>query len=115
MITESQHRPLSPIQTRVNSISNSQPTYGSKSKRTLSPSDELNQHINESKRTRSFDDDDDDDFCDLLDRRRAKQTASQNNNTTISSQSTTGNKQRKPTARKPTIRKLSASQQKTIQ
>ncbi len=72
--------------------------------------DEINQQIHEPKRTKSFDeDDDDDDLSQLIDHRRTKKILSQNSNTTISSQITIDGKQRKPTARK-----LSASQQKPI-
>jgi len=113
---ESYHRPLSPIQSQISILNNSQPVYGSKSKRTLSYLDEINQQIHEPKRTKSFDedDDDDDDLSQLIDHRRTKKILSQNSNTTISSQITIDDKQRKPTVRKPTARKLSASQQKPI-
>jgi len=87
--------------------------------------DETNQQIHEPKRTKSFDEeeDDDDDLSQLIDHRRTKQISSQNSsitissqnsNTTISSQITIDGKQRKPTVRKPTARKLSATQQKPI-
>jgi hypothetical protein len=109
---------LSPIQSRVSLISNSQPTYRSKAKRALSPFDETNQQIHESKRPKSFDEDDDDDddneLSQFLDHRRTKQYSSQHNNTTMSSQTTNDSKQRKATARKPTARKLNTSQQQPI-
>jgi hypothetical protein len=104
---------LSPIQSRVSLISNSQPTYRSKAKRALSPFDETNQQIHESKRPKSFDEDDDDDddneLSQFLDHRRTK-----HNNTTMSSQTTNDSNQRKATARKPTARKLNTSQQQPI-
>jgi hypothetical protein len=107
-IEESYHRPLSPIR----NLNNSQPVYGSKYKRTLSPSDETNQQIHESKRTKSFDDDDDDDneLSELLDWRRTKQVLSQNSTL---SQVTNNDEQKKPTVRKPTVRKLSNNQRKS--
>ncbi len=113
-LEESSHRPLSPIQSQITILSNSQSIYGSKSKRTLSPLDETNQQIHESKRTKSFNDDDDDELSQFLDHRREKQNSSQKTNTTISSQSTIDGEQRKPTVRKPTVRNLTGSQQKPI-
>jgi hypothetical protein len=102
-LEDSHHRPLSPIQSI---LSNSQPVYGSKYKRTLSPLDETNQQSHGSKRTKSFDEEDDDEgeLSQLLDHRRTKQ---------ISSQITNNGEQRKPTVRKPTVRKLSINQRKS--
>ncbi|CAF0992993.1 unnamed protein product [Rotaria sp. Silwood1] len=101
---------ISPVQNHANNITNHQ----SKNKRTLSPLNETNQQNHESKRTKSFDidDNDEDELSQFLDHRCNRKISSQNNTTTISSQITIDSDQRKPTARKPTVRKLSTNQQK---
>ncbi len=84
-----------------------------KTKRTLSPLDEIDGPINQSKRTKSFDndeDDDDDEISQLIDHRYNRTISSQNSNTNILSQVTNDDKPRKPTVRKPTVRKLSTNQ-----
>lgn len=108
LIEESRHRSSSPLEDEISVLSNNQSVYGSKSKRTLSPLDETEQQMNESKRTKSFDENDDE-VSQLIDHRRSR---SQNNNTNILSQVTNDGEPRKPTVRKPTVRKLSTNQRK---
>lgn len=106
---QSDYRPLSPIQSEMNIVSNRRTT--SQSKRALSPLNEIEQESRDSKRPKSFDDDDDEeDIFELIDHRRHRSKSSQISNTSISSQS---NEPKKGTVRKPTARKLSTSQQKS--
>lgn len=104
------HRLSLPMQRDITILNDRQSAVESKSKRTLSPLNEIEQESRHSKRPKSFDDDDDEDeeeIFELIDHRRHRSKSSQISNTSISSQ---GNEQRKPTVRKPTARKLSSSQ-----
>ena len=111
---QSDYRLLSPIQSEINIISNRRTAIEPKSKRTLSPLNEIEQESRNSKRPKSFDDDNPDDdeeeIFELIDHRRHRSKSSQISNTSISSQSS---EQRKATVRKPTARKFSTSQQKS--
>lgn len=106
---QSDYRLLSPIQSEINIISNPRTAVEPKSKRTLSPLNEIEQESRNSKRPKSFDDDDEEDIFELIDHRRHRSKSSQISNTSISSQSS---EQRKATVRKPTARKFSTNQQK---
>ena len=104
-------RSLSPLRSEITILSNRRSTAESTSKRTLSPLNDIELESRNSKRPKSFDDDDDDEdeeeISEFIDHRRHRSKSSQLSNTSISSQ---GSGQRKPTARKPTVRKLSTSQ-----